>query len=86
MIHPSKLVLALLSACFLAGCGNDDSTVETDAERMGLDFLFHLGRGIPFYILIDKYGVIVDYGNHLRPSSPITRERIDQYLGQQPSE
>ena len=58
----------------------------TDAERMGMDFLFHLGRGIPFYILIDKNGVIVDYGNHLRPSSPITRERIDHYLGQQPSE
>ena len=53
----------------------------TAAERMGMDFLFHLGRGIPFYILIDKNGVIVDYGNHLRPSSPITRERIDHYLG-----
>ena len=54
----------------------------TDAERMGLDFLFHSGRGIPFFLLIDKNGILVDYGEHLRPSIPATRERIDQYLEQ----
>ena len=54
----------------------------TDAERMGLDFLFHTGRGIPFYLLIDKEGILVDYGGHLRPSIPATRERIDHYLEQ----
>ena len=54
----------------------------TDAERMGMDFLFHTGRGIPFYMLIDKEGILVDFGGHLRPSNPATRERIDHYLEQ----
>ena len=52
----------------------------TDAQRAGLDPILHLGRGIPFYILIDKDGVIVDYGVHLRPSIPETREKIDSWL------
>ena len=52
----------------------------TDAQRAGLDPILHLGKGIPFYILIDKEGVIVDYGEHLRPSIPATREKIDEYL------
>ena len=52
----------------------------TDAQRAGLDPILHLGRGIPFYILIDKKGVIVDYGGHLRPSNPATREKIDKIL------
>lgn len=52
----------------------------TDAQRAGLDPILHLGKGIPFYILIDKEGVIVDYGEHLRPSIPATKEKIDEYL------
>ena len=52
----------------------------TDAQRAGLDPILHLGRGIPFYILIDKKGVIVDYGGHLRPSNPATRDKIDKIL------
>lgn len=52
----------------------------TDAQRAGLDPILHLGKGIPFYILIDKEGMIVDYGEHLRPSIPATREKIDEYL------
>ena len=51
----------------------------TDAQRAGLDPILHLGRGIPFYILIDKEGVIVDFGEHLRPSIPETREKIEAY-------
>ena len=62
--------------------GGIESRQLTDAERMGLDFLFHSGRGIPFYLLIDKNGILVDYGEHLRPSIPATRDRIDHYLGQ----
>ena len=54
----------------------------TDAQRAGLDPILHLGRGIPFYILIDKQGVIVDFGEHLRPSIPETTKRIEEYLGQ----
>ena len=40
----------------------------------------HIGAGIPFYILIDKGGVIVDFGEHLRPSIPETRGIIDKYI------
>ena len=52
----------------------------TDAQRLGFDPILHLGRGIPFFILIDKDGVIVDFGNHLRASNPATREKIDEYI------
>ena len=52
----------------------------TDEQRLGLDPILHTGRGIPFYILINKEGVIVDFGEHLRPSIPQTRETIDRYL------
>jgi len=54
----------------------------TDAQRAGLDPILHFGRGIPFYILIDKEGVIVDFGEFLRPSIPETRTKIEAYLGQ----
>ena len=52
----------------------------TDEQRLGLDPILHLGAGIPFYILIDKDGVIVDFGEHLRPSIPETRNIIDKYI------
>ncbi|MBQ6687639.1 MAG: hypothetical protein IJN02_00225 [Bacteroidales bacterium] len=52
----------------------------TDEQRLGLDPILHTGRGIPFYILIDKDGVIVDFGEHLRPSIPETRNIIDRYM------
>ena len=32
------------------------------------------------YILIDKEGVIVDFGEHLRPSIPDTRKKIGEYI------
>ena len=54
----------------------------TDAQRAGLDPILHLGRGIPFYILIDKEGVIVDFGEFLRPSIPETKAKIDKYLNE----
>ena len=52
----------------------------TDEQRLGLDPILHTGRGIPFYILIDKNGIIVDFGEHLRPSIPETRGTIDKYI------
>ena len=52
----------------------------TDEQRLGLDPILHTGRGIPFYILIDKDGVIVDFGEHLRPSIPETRNIIYRYI------
>ena len=52
----------------------------TDDQRLGLDPILHLGAGIPFYILIDKDGVIVDFGEHLRPSIPETRDIIYNHI------
>lgn len=52
----------------------------TDEQRIGLDPIFHTGRGIPFYILINKDGNIVDFGLHLRPSMDNTTRTIDSYL------
>ena len=54
----------------------------TDEQRLGLDPILHLGAGIPFYILIDKDGVIVDFGEHLRPSIPETRDALDKHIGE----
>jgi hypothetical protein len=51
-----------------------------DEQRLGLDPILHTGHGIPFYILINKEGVIVDFGEHLRPSIPETRDIIDKYI------
>lgn len=52
----------------------------TNEQCLGLDPIFHTGRGIPFYILIGKDGNIVDYGEHLRPSMENTSKSIDSYL------
>lgn len=52
----------------------------TEEQRAGLDPILHTGRGIPFYILIDKDGTIVDFGEHLRPSIPKTRDILETYL------
>ena len=52
----------------------------TDEQRLGLDPILHNGRGIPFYILINKDGIIVDFGEHLRPSMPETQTIIDKYI------
>ena len=51
-----------------------------NSQREGIDQILHMGRGIPFYILIDRNGVIVDYGEHLSPSLDGTRKRIDKLL------
>ena len=39
-----------------------------------------LAVSLAFVILIDKEGVIVDFGEHLRPSIPETREKIDSII------
>jgi thiol-disulfide isomerase/thioredoxin len=52
----------------------------TEEQRAGLDPILHTGRGIPFYILIDKDGIIVDFGEHLRPSVPKTKDILETYL------
>ena len=34
----------------------------------------------PYYLLLDKEGVIVDYGTHVSPKMNLTREKIDRLL------
>lgn len=36
----------------------------------------------PYYLLINKEGIIVDYGSHIRPGSSYTKEKIDKLLQQ----
>ena len=36
--------------------------------------------GIPYYLLINKKGVIIDYGYHLQPQSKWTVSKIDRLL------
>lgn len=66
------------------GIGTPDGMIEdhmlTDDELQGLDPILHLGNGIPYYLLINKKGIIVDYGMDIRPSRPSTREKIEQLL------
>jgi thiol-disulfide isomerase/thioredoxin len=53
----------------------------TDEQFYGIDHIVKLGNnGIPYYILINKEGLIVDYGSHLRPSMKRTLEIIKELL------
>lgn len=38
--------------------------------------------GIPYYLLINKEGVIVDFGNHLNPQSEYTKSQIEKLLNE----
>lgn len=53
----------------------------TNEQFAGIDHLIKYGEnGIPYYILINKEGLIVDYGSHLRPSRKATEEKIRALL------
>lgn len=55
----------------------------TEEQFYGIDHILKLGNnGIPYYILINKEGLIVDYGNHLRPSSQSTLDKIRALLAE----
>lgn len=53
----------------------DDETTIAIKQRFGF-------TGIPFYMLINKEGVIVDYGNHLTPRGKQFQAEIDKLLNQ----
>lgn len=82
--------LKILNLIFSRNGFNDDVSytsggiiedhILTDDELLGLDPILKLGNGIPYYLLIDKNGIIVDYGMHLRPSDSKTRRRIEELL------
>ena len=53
----------------------------TPEQADGIDHIIKLGEnGIPYYILINKEGLIVDYGGHLRPSFQSTLDKIRALL------
>ena len=55
----------------------------TDEQYYGIDHILKLGNnGIPYYILINKDGLIVDYGDHLRPSFAKTAETLKVLLAE----
>lgn len=39
-------------------------------------------NGVPFYLLINKRGIIVDKGSHLRPSNPETLSKIEKLINE----
>lgn len=36
--------------------------------------------GIPYYLLINKEGIIVDFGSHLTPQHGYAKAQIEKYL------
>lgn len=52
----------------------------TDKEWQDIVKRFNTGSSIPYYLLFDKKGVMVDFGLHLRPSEPHTKESIEKLL------
>jgi len=49
------------------------------AETMALRKRFNY-PGVPFYLMIDKKGVIVDYGYHIVPQNGYTKQAIERLL------
>ncbi|MBN2833331.1 MAG: TlpA family protein disulfide reductase [Candidatus Delongbacteria bacterium] len=51
----------------------DSETTRTIRKRFGFS-------GIPYYLLIDKEGVIVDFGLHLNPQIGTVKTQIEELL------
>jgi hypothetical protein len=51
--------------------------VETIAIRKRFN-----NPGVPFYLLTNKKGVIVDYGYHIVPQNEYTRQAIERLLNE----
>lgn len=51
----------------------------SDVEWLDLLKRFNI-KGIPYYLLFDKKGVLVDFGLHLRPDMPETKASIESLL------
>ncbi|MDO5524439.1 MAG: TlpA disulfide reductase family protein [Bacteroidia bacterium] len=56
----------------------------TDKEWQDIVKRFNTRSSIPYYLLFDKNGVMVDFGLHLRPSEPHTKESMEKLLGKSP--
>lgn len=79
---------------FIYICLSDSASSKEHVQQIGLEgihyylnpdeniyFQNNFGfQSIPHYILIDTTGVIVDFGSYLRPSNPLTLDRIKKLL------
>ena len=54
----------------------------SDKEWQDIVKRFNMKSTIPYYLLFDKNGVMVDFGLHLRPSFPETKVAIEKLLEQ----
>ncbi len=52
----------------------------TDKEWQDVIKRFNTGSSVPYYLLFDKNGVMVDFGNHILPSLPETKAAIEKLL------
>ena len=52
----------------------------SDKEWQDVNKRFNTGSSIPHYLLFDKNGVMVDFGNHILPSLPETKTKIEKLL------
>ena len=53
----------------------------TEAQSAPLRSAFGI-EGIPYYLLVDRQGRVVEQGSHLRPSHPETRTKIEKLLNE----
>ena len=53
----------------------------TKEQSTGLRSAFGI-EGIPYYLLVDRQGRVVEHGSHLRPSHPETRTKIEGLLNE----
>lgn len=53
----------------------DEETTRSIRQRFGFS-------GIPYYLLINKEGVIVDFGNHLTPQNENVKKQIEKLLNE----
>ncbi|CAK7052064.1 TlpA disulfide reductase family protein [Petrimonas sp.] len=52
----------------------------SDKEWQDINKRFNTKSSVPYFLLFDKNGVMVDFGNHILPSLPGTKTKIDKLL------
>lgn len=52
----------------------------SDKEWQDVNKRFNTRSSIPYFLLFDKNGVMVDFGNHILPSLPETKTKIEKLL------
>lgn len=52
----------------------------SDKEWQDINKRFNTKSSVPYFLLFDKNGVMVDFGNHILPSLPETKTKIEKLL------